>query len=173
MNDGDRIFIQPGNGIGDLIMLTPVLRELKKKFPRCIITVMSSDSALKAIRGLYYIDDICSIKDKKEIMKKMSHQDYVIFFDYKPLLFALAKLLCVQHRIGPCKEKYKKFKLCTKYFPYQEHIQGQYQSDFYLNHLCKALNLQLFHYEYKTDVFVSKQAECRVGLASVVYHEHK
>ena len=36
-----RLLVESTPGMGDLIMLTPALRELKNQFPECEITIMS------------------------------------------------------------------------------------------------------------------------------------
>ena len=100
-----KIFIECSPGVGDLVVLSPILRALKERYPSCILTIMSKRNSLHVIERLPYVDHICPMDEgTKVILKKMWRQDYVIFINYKPLLFALAKLIGVPHRIGPCKE---------------------------------------------------------------------
>lgn len=42
-----RLLVESTPGMGDLIMLTPALRELKNQFPECEITIMSHPGNLK------------------------------------------------------------------------------------------------------------------------------
>lgn len=160
MLDGKRIFIEASPGIGDLIMISPILRKIKELYPTCKITVFSKESSLSIISRVQYIDYTCPMDlGVWPIIKAMKRQDYVIFFNYKPLLFALAKILGVKHRIGPCKEKNKYLGLCTKYFPYSEKIISTYQGDVFASHVCDALGIPLFQYDYHTDVSIPTEAE--------------
>lgn len=164
---GMNVLIEAGRGIGDMIMLTPVIRKLKEMYPQMQITLMSSGASLAAVDGLPYVHGTCPLHGISRIANVFRKQDYVILFDYQPLLMALAKLLCVPYRIGPIKEKHKKWNLCTRYFPYSEKVTGVYQSDFYMQHIAEALDIAPFSYDAKTDVYIDQAA-----ISSVPYERY-
>ena len=62
MFDGAKIFIENSPGIGDLIMLTPVLRAIKDKYPHSDITLASWGSGLSVIERIPYIDHVHHIE---------------------------------------------------------------------------------------------------------------
>lgn len=156
-----KIFIECSPGVGDLVVLSPILRALKERYPSCILTIMSKRNSLHVIERLPYVDHICPMDEgTKVILKKMWRQDYVIFINYKPLLFALAKLIGVPHRIGPCKEKNKKWGLCTKYFQYDEHVPDNlHQSKYFMSHICEALEIDALKYSNQTEISAPQKAE--------------
>lgn len=156
-----KIFIECSPGVGDLVVLSPILRALKERYPSCILTIMSKRNSLRVIERLPYVDYICPMDEgTKVILKNMWKQDYVIFFNYKPLIFALAKLIGVPHRIGPCKEKNKKWGLCTKYFQYDEHVPDNLNySRYFMSHICKALEISELRYGAQTQISIPTKME--------------
>lgn len=152
--NGKKIFIECSPGIGDLVVLSPILRALKEKYPSCELTIMSRRNSLRIIERLPYVDKICPMDEgAARILKGMWGQDYVIFINYKPMLFALAKIMGVSHRIGPCKDKHKKWGLCTHYFPYDETTPNDIrQTDYFMEHICEALNIPVLPYSEQTEV---------------------
>lgn len=152
--NGKKIFIECSPGIGDLVVLSPILRSLKGKYPSCELTIMSRRNSLRVIERLPYVDKVCPMDEgKAKIIKGMLGQDYVIFINYKPMLFALAKIMGISHRIGPCKDKHKKWGLCTHYFPYDEITPNDIrQTDYFMEHICEALNIPVLPYSEQTEV---------------------
>lgn len=97
------IFVSKQAGIGDVILLTPVLEELKRQL-NCKITLMVFANALDAVKGLSFIDEVF-VYDKRtdsswSVIKKMYGHDAALFFDlqYRPAL--LSFLARVPLRIG-------------------------------------------------------------------------
>jgi ADP-heptose:LPS heptosyltransferase len=53
-----RILIQRAGGFGDLILLTPVLREIKRRWPDCYIGVSTMEHYAVAYAGLPFVNEI-------------------------------------------------------------------------------------------------------------------
>lgn len=161
--NGKKIFIECSPGIGDLVVLSPILRGLKEKYPDCKLTIMSKRSSLRVIERLPYVDSICPMDEgKARIIRGMWGQDCVIFINYKPMLLALAKGMRIPHRAGPCKNKYKKWGLCTHYFPYDEKSPVDLrQTDYFMEHICEALDIPAFQYSEETEISAPTGQEIR------------
>ena len=54
--NGKHIFIEDGDGIGDLIMVTPTLRKIKELYPEAILTFATFGKCLEIVSRLPYID---------------------------------------------------------------------------------------------------------------------
>lgn len=63
--NGKSIWIKRGGGWGDLLMLTPVIRELKKRWPTCQIHVARGDAYAGIYRGLDITEELLPIEDKR------------------------------------------------------------------------------------------------------------
>jgi ADP-heptose:LPS heptosyltransferase len=61
--DRNKTLIYRMGGAGDLIMLSPSLRELKKLFPESKVTLATRPDNVGVLEGLPYIDDVIAIKD--------------------------------------------------------------------------------------------------------------
>ncbi len=53
-----RVFFNRAGGYGDLILLTPVLREIKSRWPRCHIAVCTMVNYGEVLKGLPFVDEI-------------------------------------------------------------------------------------------------------------------
>lgn len=89
-----KIFISKQGGIGDVILATPVLAEIKKQYPDCKLTLMIFPNAVDMVQGLPFIDEIIAY-DKKRISfcalwRKLLGYDIAIFLDlsYRPAMAA-------------------------------------------------------------------------------------
>ncbi len=65
MLNGQHILIENTPGIGDLLMLTPVLRRLKQLFPHCVLSVVSYAGNLPLVERLPYVDAVYGIEKGK------------------------------------------------------------------------------------------------------------
>ena len=108
MLNGKHILIANMPGIGDLLMLTPVLRRLKELYPRCVLSVVSYAGNLPLVERLPYVDAVYGIEKGKFLgrFRPAAHffsQDWCIFTTWNPQLAILARLFRVPHRAGVCK----------------------------------------------------------------------
>lgn len=56
--NGKRILIQRAGGFGDLTLMTPVLREIKRRWPTCHIGISCIKTYSQVLSGLDYVDEI-------------------------------------------------------------------------------------------------------------------
>nr|WP_320148021.1 glycosyltransferase family 9 protein [uncultured Anaeromusa sp.] len=94
-----KIFVSKQQGIGDVVLATPVLEAIKKRFPKCELTLMTFPNAVQAVAGLSFIDHVFSYDKKKDsswtVLKEMHGSDAAIFLDLQyrpPMLAALARV---------------------------------------------------------------------------------
>ncbi len=56
--NGKKILIQRAGGFGDIILMTPVLREMKRRWPTCHISIACMQHYGVVLHGLPYIDEL-------------------------------------------------------------------------------------------------------------------
>lgn len=89
-----KIFISKQGGIGDVILATPVLAEIKKQYPDCKLTLMIFPNAVDMVQGLPFIDEIIAYDKKRmsfcALWRKLLGYDIAIFLDlsYRPAMAA-------------------------------------------------------------------------------------
>ena len=152
-----RLLVESTPGMGDLIMLTPALRELKNQFPECEITIMSHPGNLKMVDRLPYVSRVCPIdKSVTGILKTarlLHQQDIIIFTTWQSLYARMLKFLRVSFCAGVCKEKYLKRKYFHLVLPHLDSYGTQYRPQSIANQLEQALGMQLSidaHYDVST-----------------------
>ncbi|MBI4712554.1 MAG: glycosyltransferase [Planctomycetes bacterium] len=64
------ILVMRLGGIGDVVMVTPVLRALKSRFPDARITILTEEPAAEVIRGAPYVDEILTFSELYTYRKK-------------------------------------------------------------------------------------------------------
>lgn len=99
-----KIFVSKQQGIGDVVLATPILEAIKKCFPKCELTLMTFPNAVQAVADLPFIDYVFSYDKRKDsvwsVLKVMHGSDAAIFLDlqYRPPM--LATLARVPIRVG-------------------------------------------------------------------------
>ena len=166
MFDGAKIFIENSPGIGDLIVLTPILREIKKRYPRSEITVASWGTGLSFISRVPYVDRVHHISPspmgRLRSLYRLKGMDYVVFNSCQPTLAQFARFLRVKHRAGNCKEKYFHTSLFTQPFPYTNNASAQqYIIDYFAWKIGKGLQEEFNITDYQCDVSLPGEAEKR------------
>lgn len=116
MLNGKKILVCNVAGLGDVVMFTPSLRQIKEKYPHCTISFLTKPINKDAIAGLPYIDTVFTIRrgkflDKLRIILHLPTFDYVFFTDWQPQLSWAAYFLNIPNRIGLFKERYRSSKL--------------------------------------------------------------
>ncbi len=127
---GKRIFVVKQGGIGDVILATPVLAELKKIYPDCYLTLMVFRNAVDVVSGLPFVDEVFTYDKRRDsiriLWKKMRGNDMAIFLDlsYRPAM--VAALARIPVRIGL--EHKRKFWLTHRivWREYMDHIYEPY-----------------------------------------------
>ena len=74
-------------GIGDVLMSTPVLRELKRRNPRCRLRFYSKFASL--VNGLPYIDEALQYEARPPAAIYLDYMDYADFVPPRARLTAL------------------------------------------------------------------------------------
>lgn len=76
--NGKRILIQRGGGFGDLVLMTPVLREIKRRWPTCHIGISTMSHYSVCLLNLPYIDEILPFPVPMETANKF---DAWVFYE--------------------------------------------------------------------------------------------
>ena len=164
MFDGAKIFIENSPGIGDLIILTPILREIKRRYPRAQVTVASWGTGLSFISRIPYIDRVHHISPspvgRLKSLYCLKGMDYVVFNSCQPTLAQFARFLRIKHRAGNCKEKYFNTSLFTQPFPYTNNASAhQYAVDYFADKIGKGLQEDFKITDYQCDVSLPNETE--------------
>ncbi|MBR2215263.1 MAG: glycosyltransferase family 9 protein [Selenomonadaceae bacterium] len=123
-----KIFVAKQGGIGDVLLATPVLAEIKKRLPDCHITLMIFDNARDLVEGLPFIDEVFCYNKKRDgflkLWRKLWGTDTAIFLDltYRPAM--AAALAGVKKRVGIT---HKRGFWLTKKIPWQERMDHIYE----------------------------------------------
>lgn len=65
--NGKRILVMRTGGFGDLILLTPVLREIKRRWPTCELAVCSMEDYGQILKNLPFVDRLLTYPLAKEV----------------------------------------------------------------------------------------------------------
>lgn len=89
-----KIFVSKQGGIGDVLISTPVLAEIKKYYPDSKLMLMIFPNAVDMVQGISFIDEIIAY-DKKNmsfysLWRKLLGYDVAILLDlsYRPAMAA-------------------------------------------------------------------------------------
>ncbi|HHY83595.1 MAG TPA: glycosyltransferase family 9 protein [Clostridiales bacterium] len=99
-----RIAVRRGGGLGDVLLTTPVVRELKRKYPQCELTFITDRNGYLVLKGLPYIDKFQIMSDLNSIHRQnLSGFDrqYSLIYETQPnchIIDAYAKLAGVTLR---------------------------------------------------------------------------
>lgn len=140
----DKIFVSKQAGIGDVVLLTPILAELKRQYPNSKITLMTFPNALDAVVGLPFVDEVFFYDKNKDsiwkVIKKMWRHDVALLFDlqYRPALAACLARIPV--RIGLAHKR--KFWL-THSLPWEKHMDHTYEPYVFAEILQRTIGIEL------------------------------
>ena len=125
-----KIIIVKQGGIGDVILVTSVIAELKRIFFDSYITLMIKKNAIDIIKGLDFIDDVF-VYDKQNcsvyrLWKKMRGYDISIHLDltYRPAM--IAALAGIPIRIGIEHKRKIWLNKPVKWEEYMDHVYEPY-----------------------------------------------
>lgn len=142
-----RILIEIGPGIGDLIVITPILSKLKEMYPACIISILTAKKSAPIIERLSCVDHIYYLERHKFLgqIRPLIHlwkYDFIIFTNYQPALAIGSWLLRIPHRAGICKKKYWNFPFFNCKFPYDIIIRTS-QLQIFQKRISQALQIEI------------------------------
>lgn len=139
----DKIFISKQAGIGDVVLLTPILAELKRQYPKSKITLMTFPNAFDAVVGLPFVDEVFSYDKNKDsiwkVIKKMRGYDVALLFDlqYRP---ALASFLArIPVRVGLA---HKRKLWLTHSLPWEKHMDHTYEPYVFAEILQRTIGIK-------------------------------
>ncbi len=93
-------------GIGDVLLSTPLIENLKKQFPHLQIDYLCEEFACDVLRGNPWLDNVIPFNKRKEsgfdLVKKIRQKKYDIIIDLygNPRAAIITLLSSAQHRIG-------------------------------------------------------------------------
>ena len=102
----NKIIVSRLDNIGDVVMTTPILYQLKKMYPKAKLICVVRTVATPVVDRLPFIDEVIALHDKKTIseqinlIKKMWHADLAYLVDYTHRIALLAYLAQVKKSIG-------------------------------------------------------------------------
>ncbi|MEN6622311.1 MAG: glycosyltransferase family 9 protein, partial [Smithella sp.] len=77
-----KIFVSNRMGLGDVILTTPILKALKRKYPDSKITFVTSPNCLPIVQGLDFIDEVISYNKHDDsvwkVVKKIWRYDLAL-----------------------------------------------------------------------------------------------
>ncbi len=78
MSEYKNIIVRMPNWVGDFVMATPVLEDLRRRFPEAKITAMSLESFAPLLLGSPYIDEIFSFSKRNEFLRHDEKRDIIL-----------------------------------------------------------------------------------------------
>jgi lipopolysaccharide heptosyltransferase II len=118
-----RILVVKTHGLGDILMTTPALRALRKRFPQASITFMASRSCAGVLSNNPNIDRILEASDQTFFQPSLTSLcrltvdlirrrfDAAILFSRSPALHLIMLIACIPVRIGFIKNRFSKYLL--------------------------------------------------------------
>lgn len=156
-----KIFVVKQGGIGDVIISTPILAELKKIYPQSYITLMIFPNAFDVVNGLPFIDEVYTYDKKKQsafqLWKKMCGNDIAIFLDlsYRPAM--MAALAGIPVRVGL---EHKRKMWLTHKVMWQEYMDHVYEPYVFAD-ILRAADIHI-PYESLNQLYVPKAPEADI-----------
>lgn len=142
-----QILIEVGPGIGDLIIITPILAKIKELYPNYRISILTTKTSAPIIERLSCIDNIYEFEKHNFLVKIKSllylrKQDFIILTNYQPALAIGSWLLRVPNRAGICKKKYWNLPFFNCKFPYDLIIRTS-QLQIFQERISQALQIEI------------------------------
>ena len=109
VTDSKKVLILKYDRIGDMIVTTPIFRELKNAYPKCSISVLASEENKDVIKYNPYIDNIyvnyknSLLKDFPKLLKlRRKKFDVCIELEHSVIPHAIFRLIIMKHYRLPC-----------------------------------------------------------------------
>ncbi len=139
-----KIFVTKQAGIGDALLVTPILASLKKKFPNSTITFMTTPSAAPALHGIPFIDHVLIYDKKKDsiwkVISSIWRYDAAFFFDLQYRAAALAFFAGIPIRVGL---KHKRDLWLTHGLPWKPYMDHTYEPYVFADILQETMGIDL------------------------------
>ncbi len=125
----NKIIVSRLDNIGDVVMTTPILYQLKKMYPKAKLIYVVRTVAAPSVDRLPFIDEVIALHDKKtmseqiNLIKKIWHADLAYLIDYTHRIALLAFLAGVKKRVGI---KHKRGNLLTHPIEWEKGMDNTY-----------------------------------------------
>lgn len=163
-----KILLIKKGAIGDLLMATPLIRQLKTKLKNCQLDIMVGESSAVALKGNKYLDNQIILNDKyfklsgvtkfaRQLYKVRNDYDFIFILDKHWYFSLLVSKLTNSIVIGYARENIAKAFL-DKYVEY--HDVTRYHSYYYLDLLDKTGIAHADYQDVTLDLTVTYADEC-------------
>ncbi|MGE4589805.1 MAG: glycosyltransferase family 9 protein [Acidaminococcaceae bacterium] len=156
-----KIVVSRLDNIGDVVMTTPLLYQLKKMFPEAKLIFVVRTVAAPAVDRLPFIDEVIALPDKKTIgeqinvIKKIWHADFAYLMDYTHRIALLVYLARVRTSFGVA---HRRAKLLTQPIEWEKEMDYIYDPVMFADLLKKSTGIDVmqeanwntFHYSEAT-----------------------
>lgn len=139
-----RIIMSRFGGLGDMVMLTPLLRGIKTLYPNVTLTVVGNDNAKQMMEACPFVDEYFtydkSWKDTWFLIRKLWRSDAVFLLDTLYRISVVYDLACIKIRVGlPHKRKH----FLTKSLSIEKWMNHAYEPVVYAYLLKKGLGIDI------------------------------
>lgn len=169
MQNFRKILVTKQGGIGDVLLATPILAELKRAYPEARLTFLVRADAVPIVEGLPFIDQVFPYDKETQgfypLYQILRGQDAAIFLDltYRPAM--AAALARVPVRIGI---RHKRKFWLTSDIPWKPYMDHTYEPYVFANILRDGLGLGLSHERLNQPYLAPPTEEERQELHSVL-----
>lgn len=164
----DKIVISRLDNIGDVVMTTPIIYGLKKKYPTSRLILVVKPLAAKAVEGLPFIDEVIvfskknSISQQIDIIRRIWHADMAYLIDYTHRIALLAFLAGIRMRVGI---KHKRGKLLTHAIEWEKEMDDIYDPVMFASLLKKSTGIDIMQdKDWNTFYFAGAAQKSRIEL---------
>jgi heptosyltransferase-2 len=164
---GPRILIIKLDAIGDVLRTTPILPEIKKRYPHCHVTWVASAVSREILDRNPYIHRVITARPEEMFPLLEEWFDIVYSFDKVPVATALANKVHAHKKVGFCMNRYGKLGCFNKASEYAFRLGFNDTLKFKKNRktyqemifdMC-GFNGRYGEYVYETDPAAVKEAE--------------
>ncbi len=173
MFHGKKIFVSKQAGIGDVLLITPILAEIKRLYPSCKIILMTFANAVNAMDGLPFIDEIFAYDKKKDssftLFKKLWGCDVALLLDlqYRPAI--LSAIAQIPVRVGISHKR--KFWL-THSCDWEEYMDHTYEPYVFSDVLRKTIGLEI-PYNSLNKLYISNPQKADIDYVNELLRKNK
>lgn len=147
-------------GLGDMVMLTPLLIGIKKLYPNVILTVVGNDNAKEIMDACPFVDEYFtydkSLKDTFFLIKKLWKSDAVYLMDTLYRISTVYAIARIKIRVGlPHKRK----KFLTKCLSIEPWMNYAYEPVVYAYFLKQGLGIDIMKLPHWDKLYFPKASK--------------
>lgn len=157
------LFLRYDGKIGDMVINTPMFREIKKQYPDIKIGVVARDGAKAIIENNKYVDKIYDYKkgtaNIKELAKEIADEKYDLLIDFTEMLrvqqMMFINLCKAKHNMGFDKKGWNLFDLTFEKDETPKHITNIYRK------VLEILKVENIDMSYDLEVSIDVKEEVK------------